>query len=165
MSHWQFLNEKLGKDVVSHCIQPFLLPVNGMDIQEKRKLLQQEITAVMNLKTNGSDVPECIRDTVLFGSLRFLLYLRFRGRLGIDHHGSLAARKAKEKMISDFGNRVRLFMEHNKPFIPSVGAIVQKNLYKNVPIDATLFQKVDEAQTLQSYVNRVHKIITSSYNK
>ena len=30
MSHWQFLNEKLGSDIVSHCIQPFLLPLKGI---------------------------------------------------------------------------------------------------------------------------------------
>ncbi len=34
MNHWQFLNEKLGKDIVSYCIQPFLLPHNGFTPSE-----------------------------------------------------------------------------------------------------------------------------------
>ncbi len=41
MSHWQFLIEKLGKDVVRYCIQPFIIPCLSVVMNHHNAVMAQ----------------------------------------------------------------------------------------------------------------------------
>jgi hypothetical protein len=41
--HWEFLRSKLGDDIVSHCIQPFLLPPFGGTPKQRMDAVIEEL--------------------------------------------------------------------------------------------------------------------------
>jgi len=53
--HWSFLENKLGQDIVRFCVQPFLLPFNGMDMCEKRWLVIRELDTTFDYYNRGYD--------------------------------------------------------------------------------------------------------------
>ena len=118
MHHWQFLNEKLGKDIVSHCIQPFLLPVNGMSVREKWLDVMGEIDWIgcecmpddnITAKMIMARIAECHNDPDCL-----MFTERVNRILAINNVGTLKARAAKYQLIENLD-----FYCQGKSLLPS----------------------------------------------
>jgi hypothetical protein len=59
--HWSFLEEKLGKDIVKYCMQPFLLPVNGWSIEECKWKVLHELKFFLNAPRMRYPLPSDIK--------------------------------------------------------------------------------------------------------
>jgi len=102
VSHWEFLNEKLGKDVVSHCIQPFLLPVLGFDTKELHELLMRELRIKLIAKQfSDAGYQELVRQYPRYRDEIASDLRLFRMKLSMRSSGCKAARTAKDGMIRD----------------------------------------------------------------
>ena len=85
MHHWQFLTEKLGKDLVNYCILPFLLPAaSGIGSPKARfDYLIKDVDHYLQLKLKLERIyPRCIgfkrkRETLI-------QFLRAYGQFGLN---------------------------------------------------------------------------------
>ena len=53
-NHWDYLELKLGKDIVKYVIQPMLLPAEGLSISDLRQMLSFELDYFLRTTFRGN---------------------------------------------------------------------------------------------------------------
>jgi hypothetical protein len=87
--HWEMLRNKLGSDIVSYCIQPYLLPVNGTTHRQKLQMIGFELSWLFFQRESPKYVYKHLINKMISQA----------------KVGTLKARNIKLDMVCDFMNR------------------------------------------------------------